>query len=384
MELNEQIESFLELRVSEGTLRSLSPVSGKMGSRITINGKELVDFTSNDYLGLSAHPEMLSSAVRGQEKFGAGSGGSRLLGGDNMLFRELEDKLNGFKGKPASLVFNSGYQCNIGVISTLFSEKDVIFADKLSHASILDGIKLSGARLFRFRHNDTDHLKEIIQKERNKYDNCAIITESVFSMDGDIAPLKQLCEIKNEFNALFFVDEAHATGLFGDNGSGMVRELGVTAEVDVIMGTFSKALGSFGAYISTTNKIREYLVNSCRSFIYSTSLPPGVIAANIKAIELVSSEKDRRDRIRELSRHFRSLLMSAGIKTPSMTQIIPVITGSNEKAVRLSGKLMDRGYYVKPVRYPTVAKGDARLRFSLNYGHSNKDIESAVKILTSE
>lgn len=360
------IEGFLSDRKKNGTLRVLKPIADK----------RYTDFSSNDYLGLSQHPEMIEAAVNAAKKYGTGSGGSRLLSGDSELFHELEDSTAKFKGKASSLVFNSGYQANVGIISSLLSKDGTVFFDKLCHASIVDGVILSGAKFHRFRHNDADHLEDLLKKEKAKAP--LIITESVFSMDGDISPLKDLVSVKDKYAATLMVDEAHATGIFGKNGSGLVEETGLSEGIELIMGTFSKALGSCGAYIACSEKMKQYLVNACRSFIYSTALPPSVVACNLKSIELVKKEPQRRKKLLDLSSYFIGLLKDEGIDTPSRSQIVPVIVGENIDAVSLSDRFKTNGFWVLPIRYPTVPKGQARVRFSLNYGHTEEMLEKVV------
>lgn len=383
-ELNSTIRSFLEERKNDGNLRKLTPLLSKDGILIKVNGKTFINFSSNDYLGLSQHPEMVKTAKEAAEKFGAGSSSSRLLTGDNELFQELEEKMANFKKKESALVFNSGYQANVGIISALFGKGDAIFSDRLVHASVIDGILLSGAKHFRFKHNDTAHLEELLNKERAKYKNALIVTESVFSMDGDIAPLKEISRLKEKYDCLYMVDEAHATGIFGSSGSGMIEETGLNDQVDLIMGTFSKALGSFGAYLACSKLIKEYLINTCRSFIYSTALPPTVIACNIKSLELVEKEPERRASLLELSKLFRETLLSKGFHPAGSSQIIPLIAGENAKAVSMSEKLRSEGFWVQPIRYPTVPKGEARLRFSLNYGHTKEMLLKVINTLNGK
>jgi 8-amino-7-oxononanoate synthase len=359
--------------------RSLKPISSKCGVNIRIGDREYIDFSSNDYLGLSQHSEMIKAAVDAAERYGTGSGGSRLLGGDSDLFHELEDAVASFKGKESALVFNSGYQANLGIISTLCRDGRAILMDKLCHASIVDGVMLSGTRFFRFRHNDAGHLEELLKK--HKAENPLIITESVFSMDGDIAPLKDLVSVKDKYGAALMVDEAHATGIFGKNGAGVIEEAGLAGQVDLIMGTFSKALGSFGAYLACSTEIKQYLVNTARSFIYSTALPPAVIACNIKSIELVKKEPQRRKQLLDLSNRFIEQVKKSGLDTPGVSQIVPVITGEDNDAVSLSEKLRAAGFWALPIRYPTVPKGQARVRFSINFGHTKEMTKKVVECL---
>lgn len=378
--MDKHINVFLEQQ-KDDSLRILRPISSKAGAVIKIAGKEYVDFSSNDYLGLSNHPEMIKTAQEASAKYGTGSGGSRLLSGDRTLFHDLEDLTASFKGKPSSLVFNSGYQANTGIISALYSKGDAVFADKLVHASIIDGILLSGARLFRYRHNDMAHLEDLLKKESGNFKKSLIVTESVFSMDGDAAPLKDICALKERYGCSLMVDEAHATGVFGKNGSGLAEETGTTEAIDLLMGTFSKALGSFGAYLACPERVKQYLINTCRSFIYSTALPPGVIACNIKAIELVRKEDGRRKKVLMLSSLLRDGFKAKGLKVLGCTQIIPVLAGENARAVKMSQDLKNAGIRALPIRYPTVPKGEARIRFSVNYDHTDKMIKDAVNAI---
>ena len=298
------------------------------------------------------------------------------MSGDLKIHHELEEKTARFKGKESVLIFNTGYQANVGIISALYRSTDAVFCDRLSHASILDGISLSGARLFRFQHNDINHLESLLKKSAGKFENRLIVTESIFSMDGDKAPLKELVELKEKFGCKIMADEAHATGIFGANGSGLVAEENLTDRVDLIMGTFSKALGSFGAYIACSKKIKDYLINTCRSFIYSTALPPCVIAANIAALEIVAKEPFRRETLLENAAYFRSRLKSKG-----QSQIVPLIVGDAETAVSLSDSLRQKGYYCLAIRPPTVPEGQSRLRFSLTYHHSKEVLDGLCSSL---
>lgn len=340
--------------------------------------KEYIDFSSNDYLGLSSHPRLISSAKKAMDEFGVSSSGSRLLSGDLELHHQLEEKIAQFKNKDSALVFNSGYQGNLGIISALYKKGDSIFSDRLNHASIIDGILLSGARLFRFHHNDIGHLETLLKKERAGYRKALIITETVFSMDGDKCPLKDLVRLKEKYNCEIMVDEAHATGIFGSNGSGVVEEKGLSSQVDFIMGTFSKALGSFGAYLAAPKKVVIYLINTCRSFIYSTALPPGIISANLESIKLIEEEPGRREKLLESSRYFRDALKTNGFDVKGDSQIIPVILGDNIRVVEFARRLRERGYWVLPIREPTVARGEERLRFSLTYYHTKEILQKLI------
>ncbi|MBM3245700.1 MAG: 8-amino-7-oxononanoate synthase [Candidatus Omnitrophica bacterium] len=365
----EGIEEFLIRRNKEGLLRVLRPASYRLGGKICIGDREYIDFSSNDYLGLSNHSKLIEAAKAALTKYGAGSSASRLLSGDLNIHHELEDALARLKKKESALIFNSGYQANVGIISSLCAKGDAIFCDRLCHASIIDGILLSGARLFRFRHCDSEHLEENLKKERQKFKNALVVTETIFSMDGDRPDLKKLVEIKTRYNCGLLVDEAHATGIYGASGSGVVEEESLSKEVDYIMGTFGKALGSFGAYLAASKLDTDYLMNKCRSFIYSTALPPAVIAANLAAIKLLSEEPCRRRKLLESAKFLRGNLKAKGFDVRGCSQIIPLVTGDIGKTVTLANFLKDKGYWVMPIRPPTVPEGESRLRFSVTFDH---------------
>lgn len=373
-----EIDEFLKKRAEEGALRRLNPVSRRKGGYIYFGKDRYADFSSNDYLGLSGHPKLIEAAKDAAERFGTSSSASRLLTGDTDMHHELEENMAKFKNKESALVFNTGYQANVGILAALYDKKDIIFSDKLNHASILDGIVLSGARLSRFLHNDVGHLESLLKKERPAYRNALIVTESVFSMDGDTPDLKALADLRDRYDCRILVDEAHATGIYGPNGSGMVEELGLSGRVDLVMGTFSKALGGFGAYLAGPEKIMEYLINRCRSFIYSTSLPPSVVAGNLASLELIRLEPYRREKLLNNAKYFRESLKNSGLDVRGSSQIVPLVAGENRKAVTTAKTLQGKGYWVMPIRPPTVPAGEARLRFSLTYDHDMNLLERLI------
>ncbi len=375
----DRIESLLSQRKADGLLRTLRPADFRRNGRIHRAGREFLDFSSNDYLGLANHPRLKEVSRKAAEEFGTGSSASRLLSGDSHLVHLLEEKTASFKGTESALVFNSGYQANVGIISALCRAGDAVFCDKLSHASILDGAMLSKAKLFRFAHNDPSHLESLLKKHVDKFDSRLIVTETIFSMDGDRPPLRDIVDLKNKYRCRLMVDEAHATGIFAKDGSGIVAEEGLVDEVDLIMGTFGKALGSFGAYVTGSKKMIQYLVNTCRSFIYSTALPPAVIAANLAALELIETEPFRRIELLENALYFRTELAGKGFEIKSCSQIVPVITGDTKTAAVLSERLSESGYWVLPIRPPTVPKGRARLRFSLTWHHNKKILSDLIE-----
>jgi 8-amino-7-oxononanoate synthase len=354
--------------------RTLRPAGESAHGRIILGGKSLVDFSSNDYLGLKNHPALIKGAWEALNRWGAGSGASRLMSGDLELHHELEDAVSFLVGKEDALLFGSGYLANIGIISALFGGKDAIFFDRFCHASMIDGIRLSGARFFRFRHNDTGHLEHLLQKNRGGFNRALILAESLYSMEGDIAPLQRISELRNRYETLLMVDEAHAIGVFGNRGQGLLgREM--NKSTDINLGTFGKALGSYGAYAAISKKLKDQLINHARSFIFSTALPPPILGANLAAIKMLEDEPERRERVRRLSFLLREKIKNElSLDTPGESQIIPVILGSDERAGKVSQRLEEKGFYVRPIRPPTIPEGSSRIRISVTGNHTEGDI----------
>ncbi|HIC90938.1 MAG TPA: 8-amino-7-oxononanoate synthase [Syntrophaceae bacterium] len=377
----EWIDRFLQKREDQLLLRTLHNIEKRKGGNIVVDGKELIDLSCNDYLGLAAHPCLLQESKRMAEGYGTSSSASRLMSGDLHIHHLLEEVVADFKGKEASLVFGSGFLANIGIISAICQKGDVVFSDRLNHASIIDGILLSGAQFFRFRHNEVGHLEDLLKKERAKFKKALIVIETIYSMDGDRPPLKEIVNLKERYNCILMVDEAHATGIFGRNGAGIVEEEDLTHEVDIIMGTFGKALGSYGAYVAASKKTIDYLVNRARSFIYSTALPPSVIGANLAAIEIVKKEPFRRKILLEHVEYFRSLLKDKGFNTRGSSQIIPVVMGDNKKTIMVAHMLREHSIFALPIRPPTVPKGEERIRFSVTYHHSKEILYQVAEVL---
>lgn len=375
----EFINDFLNRKKEDGSLRFLRAAQRRGNGKIVYEDKEYWDLSSNDYLGLSHAYDLKSASAQAIEQWGTGSSASRLLSGSLELHHILEEKTAEFKEKEAALVFNSGFQANLGLIPALCQKGDIIFSDKLNHASIIDGIRLSEADFARFAHNDINDLRRLLDAKRVKYNNAWIITETVFSMDGDICPLKEIIGLKNEYNCKLIVDEAHATGIFGNCGGGFVQELNAACDVEIIMGTFSKALGSFGAYIAADKQVADLLVNASRSFIFSTALPPSVIAANIAAIEYIQQRPENGRALLAKAQYLRSELITLGFDVRGNSQIVPVIIGDNHKTIAFADKLKEKGYWVMPVREPTVPRGTARLRLTVTHDHTYEMIKELVK-----
>jgi 8-amino-7-oxononanoate synthase len=377
----ESIDNFLQERKDKGLLRYLRPFCFKKQGRIYTNNGVFIDLSSNDYLGLSNHPYLIEKTKQAIDKLGVSSTASRLLSGDFEVHHRLEEKTAEFKGKEAAIVFNSGYHANTGIIPALFCKNDAIFADKLLHASMVDGIILSRANLFRFRHNDINHLEYLLEQNREKYKNALILTEAIFSMDGDRGELKNILELKNKFNCLLMVDEAHSTGIYGKMGSGIVEEQGMSSDVDLIMGTFSKALAGFGGYLATEKKIVNYLINTSRSFIYSTALPPHISCCNLAALELVEKEPERRKILLQQANLFKETLIGKGYNVLGNSQIVSLVIGDNLKTQSMSEFLMEHKYWTFPIRPPTVPEGTSRLRFSITYHHNKQILQSLLDLI---
>lgn len=363
-----------------GLLRGTRLICGKQAAHVTCNGREVLLLCSNNYLGLADHPALGAASIAAIEQYGTSSGASRLVSGTMELHERLERAVASFKRCETALLFNSGYAANTGIIPALAGRGDVIFSDRLNHASIVDGILLSGARLVRYRHNDYQQLAMLMEKHGRG--RCLIITDGVFSMDGDIAPLTELAKLKRTFGALLMVDDAHGCGVLGEQGRGSAEMLGVGSDVDIQMGTFGKALGSYGAYAAVTAEVRDLLINRARSFIFSTSLPPSVVAASLAAVELVQTREgdDLRNRLRSNTSFFRNSLLQAGFQIPDgSTQIVPIVVGPADTTMQFSEALLAEGLFAQGIRPPTVPGGTSRLRFTLMATHSDADLAGAVE-----
>jgi len=379
--VKEIIQQELEQIRERGLYRKTRLIRGPQSAWVETGGKRVLLLCSNNYLGLADHPALIEAAVNAATRFGVSSGASRLVSGTMELHERLEAALADFKQTPAALVFNSGYAANTGIIPALAGRGDVIFSDRLNHASIVDGILLSKARLVRYPHNDTGALARLLEKHRGT-GRALIVTDGVFSMDGDIAPLREIVRLKTDHKALLMVDDAHGSGVLGAQGRGVAEMLGVADGVDIQMGTFGKALGSYGAYAAVSPELRELLLNRARSFIFSTSLPPAVLAASLAAVELVRSAEGAslRDRLRRNSDQFRESMRSAGFTLPAgNTQIVPLMTREAETTMRFSELLLDEGLYVQGIRPPTVPAGSCRLRFTIMATHASDDLAWAAE-----
>ncbi|MBT0665455.1 8-amino-7-oxononanoate synthase [Geobacter pelophilus] len=380
----DEIRKELAALKEQGLYRSLRLVESEQGSRISIAGQELLLLCSNNYLGLANHPMLKEAACRAIERYGVGSGAARLVSGNMELHEALERRIARFKGTEAALLFNSGYSANTGIIPALVGRGDIVFSDRLNHASIVDGALLSRAKLVRYPHNDIGALRKLMMAH-NSAGRKLLVTDGVFSMDGDIAYLQQLVAIKKEFGAMLMVDDAHGTGVLGKHGRGSAEFCGVSQDVDLHMGTLGKALGSFGAYVAGKSELIEYLVNTSRSFIFSTALPPAVCAAALAAIDLVDSDEGTvlREQLRRNTSLFREQLSTAGFDlSGSATQIVPIMVGEAPLAMEFTRMLLDEGYFVQGIRPPTVPAGTCRLRCTVMATHTEDDLAGAAAAIT--
>ncbi|MBI1993257.1 MAG: 8-amino-7-oxononanoate synthase [Deltaproteobacteria bacterium] len=373
------IEEELKRLKQQGLYRKLRQVEGEQGATLMLDGREVLNFSSNNYLGLANHPALRAAAIQAIERYGCGSGASRLISGNMTLHEELEAKIAALKGTEAALVFNSGYQANIGILSVLADEGDVILSDALNHASIIDGCRLSRAKSVIYPHSDLARLEDELKKAPAKARKL-IVTETLFSMDGGEALLAEIVELAERYGAMVMVDEAHATGVFGPNGAGVVAKLGLVERVQIQMGTLGKALGGFGAYVAGSRKLRELLINRSRSFIFTTALPPAVMAMAIAAIEILYKEPERRLALWHNCRALRDGLMRLGFSLgESQSQIQPLIIGDAQKCMAFSERLLEKGVFAQGIRPPTVPPGTSRLRITVMATHTHEHIHRALK-----
>lgn len=376
----EFIHGELERLRQASLYRSCRTIGSSQAARVSIDGKEYLLLCSNNYLGLADHPALRQAAADAALAFGAGSGASRLVSGSMTLHTALEERLALFKGTEAALLFNSGYAANCGIIPAMAGRGDTVFSDRLNHASIVDGVLLSRAHHLRYPHCDTTALRRLLEKQPGS-GRRIIITDAVFSMDGDMAPLQELVALKKEFGAVLIIDDAHGTGVLGAGGRGTAEYLGVMHEIDVYLGTLGKGIGSCGAYVAGSQELVDYLRNTARSFIFSTSLPPAVLAPSIAAIDIIDSAEGLRLR-RQLASNrarFLSLLQGAGFDTMgSATQIIPILTGDAALTMEFSSRLFAEGIFVQGIRPPTVPAGKCRLRCTVMATHTEDDLVDAA------
>ncbi len=361
--LKDEIESVKK----SNRYRFLREISSKPDRFITVNGKRVLNLCSNNYLGLAGHPKLIEAEINTAKEFGAGSTGSRLISGTTSLHLELERRVALLKKTEKAIIFNTGYMANLGVLYALIGSNDAIFSDELNHASIIDASRLSRGKVFVYRHNDMEHLETLLKSGKN-FNKKIVVTDSVFSMDGDIAKLPDIVFLAGKYSGIVMTDDAHATGVLGENGGGSGEYFRLSDKIHIQMGTFGKALGTFGAYIAGCKELIDFLINKSRPLIYTTALPPGILGATIAAIDIVSSEEGKRRRrlLMLKSDKLRKLLNDSAIDTfGSKTQIIPIFVGDEKVAMMLTSKLLENGIFVQGIRPPTVAPGKCRLRVSM-------------------
>jgi 8-amino-7-oxononanoate synthase len=392
--LDQQIAAELEqIRIS-GLYRTFRTVGSAQGPRIAIAGREYLNFSSNDYLGLADDPILKRAATAAIDTYGVGSGASRLVCGNLQPYDELESRLAAFKGKEAAIVFGSGYAANVGTITALVGKGDLVILDKLDHASIIDGARQSGATIRVYPHKNLKKLEDFLKQSvvgaptqaSGRTPRILIVTETVFSMDGDLAPLVELVALKERYNAWLMIDEAHATGLYGHHRRGLAEPLGVEGKIDITLGTLSKALGCAGGFVVGSQVLIDYLRNRARSLIYSTALPPSVCAAAAAAVDFVMSDQghERRDQLWRNVSELKQGLSALGVQNESRSPIIPIIIGDEAATVEMSAKLFEQGIFVPAIRFPTVPKGKARLRVTVTAGHGGEDIRKFLKVLAQK
>ncbi|MBU1862443.1 MAG: 8-amino-7-oxononanoate synthase [Candidatus Omnitrophica bacterium] len=379
----EQFESELRNLQNGGLYRSLNVLSPlpETSTRVQWNGQKYTLFCSNDYLGLSRHPRLIKAVKDTVKKYGVGTGASRLISGTTDWHEKLERKLASFKKKESALVFSSGFLANLGIITSLTDKNSLIIIDKRNHASIIDACRLSQATLRVYPHKRLEKLETLLRKSK-EYNRTLIITDSVFSMDGDLAPLSEIVRLKEKYGALLMIDEAHATGVFGPRGSGLAEELELEEKIDIIMGTLSKAIGSLGGYVAASRAIIDYVKNKGRPFIYTTSLPAILCAASFEAIQIIEEEWPLREQLWNTTHLVKKSIAAMGFDVgESVSPIIPIVVGEANRAVKMAQYLFDQKIYVPAVRPPTVPSGSARLRITVSAAHTETEVKQLLSVL---
>ena len=377
-------EALADLR-ARSLYRPLRVLDGRQMPHAVMDGRPVISLSSNNYLGLATHPQLVAAAMNAVRDLGVGSGAVRTIAGTMTLHEELERRLAAFKHTEAVLTFQSGFTANSGVIPTITGERDLIVSDELNHASIIDGVRLSKASRAVYPHKDVDGLEQVLREARAKggpagpYEHILVITDGVFSMDGDIAPMPGICDVSERFEAAVMIDDAHASGVLGRNGRGTVDHFGLHGRVDIQVGTLSKAVGVLGGYVAGTQALRDYLIQRSRPFLFSTSHPPAVVAACLAAIDVLESEPERIERLWDNTRFFKAGLTNLGYDTGiSETPITPVIVGDSERAGALSARLLELGVFAQAVVYPTVAIDRARIRTIVSSEHTRDDLQACL------
>jgi glycine C-acetyltransferase/8-amino-7-oxononanoate synthase len=378
----DELQARLDDLRDRGLYRKLRLISGPQGPRVLLDGKPVLLLCSNNYLGLADHPRVRQAAADAAMRWGAGAGASRLVSGNMTIHRRLEDRIAEFKGSEACLLFGSGYLANAGIVSALARDGDVVFSDALNHASIVDGCRLAKARTFVYDHCDVDHLEWGLREAGGR--GALIVTDGVFSMDGDVAPLAEIVELAHRYDARVMVDDAHGLGALGPGGRGSVAAAGLEEEVDIVVGTLGKALGSYGAYACTSRTMAKYLINTARSLIFSTALPPPAVAAAGAALDLLLEEPRRVERLQRNATIMREALVGQGMATgESSTQVIPLVVGEADDAVQVCERALEKGIFAQAIRPPTVPEGSSRLRLAVMASHTRAELQEAAAKLAA-
>jgi glycine C-acetyltransferase len=376
---------YLKERLAELETQGLAitprTMEGPTGARARFDGRDVINLASNNYLGLASHPRMNAAAARAAAELGAGTGAVRTIAGTMSMHRELERRFADFKHAEDALMFQSGFTANAGTVAAILDRDDVIVSDRLNHASIIDGARLSRAEIKVFEHRDTEHADSLLAETARPGRHQLLITDGVFSMDGDIAPLPDLVEVAERRGAIMMIDDAHASGVLGRGGAGTVDHFGLHGRVDVQVGTLSKAIGVLGGFIAGSHELVEWLVNRGRPFLFSTGAPPAVIAACIEALDIIGDEPERLDRLWTNTRMFKAGLHDLGFDTgASETPITPVVTGDEDATQAFAQRLFEEGVFTPAIVYPTVAKGRARVRTIVTADHTEGDLDEALEV----
>ncbi len=364
----------------QGVYRTLPILEGANEAEVILNGKKVINLSSNNYLGFANHPALKEAAIEAVKTHGVGAGAVRTIIGNMDLHEKLEEKLAAFKREEAVIAFQSGFNCNAGVIQAITSKGDLIISDELNHASIIDGVRLSKADRAVFKHSDMEDLKAVLEERRSKYKNCLIITDGVFSMDGDVARLPEIVDLAEAYDCMTYVDDAHGSGVLGESGRGTVDHFGLHGRVDFSIGTLSKAIGVIGGYVAGKKVMKEWLLHRGRPLLFSTALPPAAVASIIAAVDLLTESTEYTDRLWDNARYFKEKLGALGFDTgESETPITPVMIGEEAKTVAFSNALLEAGVYVSPIVFPTVARGTGRVRCMVTAGHTKDLLDRAVE-----
>ncbi|SHJ84599.1 glycine C-acetyltransferase [Paramaledivibacter caminithermalis] len=378
-ELNYLKEKIQDLK-DQGVYRKLPILEGANEAEVILNGKKVINLSSNNYLGFANHPRLKKAAVDAVEKYGVGAGAVRTIVGNMDLHEELEEVLAEFKREEAVMTFQSGFNCNAGTIQAITEKGDLIISDELNHASIIDGARLSKANKTIYKHNDMDSLEKVLKDNRDNYRNILIITDGVFSMDGDIANLPEIVNLAEKYEAMTYVDDAHGSGVLGENGRGTVDHFGLHGRVDFSIGTLSKAIGVIGGYVAGSKTMQEWLSHRGRPLLFSTSLPPAAVGAIIEAVKMLMESSEYTDKLWANAKYFKEKLGKLGFNTGnSQTPITPVIIGDEAKTMEFSRKLFENGVFVSGIVFPTVPKGTGRVRCMVTAGHTQEQLDRAVK-----